>query len=1445
MRRFIINSLLVVALLSATSLEVLAQHNTSPSLRTLKVPAAQARGIATTLSLQYRDVPGVQIAPDVPNEQLVVMAPQATQAAIATQVQNLLTSQIRMASAKSTGPMRVALSNITWREFEDSLQAIAGDSTPVTTTHNGERAAFQLTAAPLQGTTVEVDRRSNSVTVVAPEPTIPGWQQMISSLDRKARTQGEVMEVLRVENAEPEPIQRALNLLRRLEGGEKEFNGVQQLPANSPFRNAVFQQDAAGQAPQPAAPQPAAPQQGDNVGEDGGAGVIGDTQIQFVPELGTIIIRGAKRDVERVMDVIKQIEEQSKVTKPDIDVVDLKHADANAVAELLQQLYEDVLSARQGEVSITSLDSPNALLLIGRTEAINGLKELIDKIDQPVAASSRLRVFRLQNASAVDAETTIRDFFTDRPGSGDDLRPAIGTRVRVLADYRTNSLIISASPRDMTEVTRLINDLDAEQITAQSQIKIFPLSNAVAEDLAPVLQEAINGEGEGGNDNITPPSTALSIVAIDADKKEVIDSGILAGAVVTADTNSNSVVVRAPASSMALIAELVRQLDKAPGIDSLVKVFTIQNGDAAQLVTELQNLFGDDAGTNGTSIGAGNLPASTAGESSLVPLRFSADLRTNSIIASGGAEDLDVVESILLRLDSEGFAERITEVIWLRHQAAVDVATAIQSYVQQRTQGVNSIQQFQQGLGPFDLPDRDLIVVAEPVSNSVLLSVSPRLYPDVRRMIDKLDRRPPMVLIKVMLAEVKLGDAFEIGGEVGLQDSLLFDRGIAADPLDNSVPGFDFNNAGLPNNNLTSPGALAAQGITSFGVGSSSSTLGYGGFVLSAASDSISLLLRTLQDAERLQILSRPMIMTMDNTEGIVEVGETVARVTGLVFNQTGSQTETQDVDVGLIMRVRPRVGSDGLIVMDIDATRSKVDTNSAGTPIGTDQNGDPIEVQNILKTTAQSVVAAYSGQTVIFGGLIQKSRQQRSKRVPFLADIPLLGHFFKYDLEVEERSELLVIITPMLVTGEEDLDYVKATESGRMSWCLADVVEAHGDVGLSGGYGLWGPAVGQTIYPDLQPTVEGPMPIAPILERSSLPEELPAQIPQASNPGMIDGSYFAPSVATPPNRTLPAGTRANGSGPVMQSPTGQINLSQRGGSAPLASVQPAAARAQQGSYLPRARVANYPQRGISSLQNSRINTIPGYNTVSEQRATTAYGNRAGHSSVDGTTNLDESAKCFVVGCTGSGSTKNFAWSSESGCSTNWLRYPTGFPSHLGGSGNRWITCTTDRLHTRCDTINGAANTPWAIASSLSIAKGCDFGSSEQSRARVRIAKQHRMSVPSTACDLQNHLPAQFSFWIDQDMRVSRRLFTAVTASVIASAGVGCVSGPSNNLFSKKPTTGESSFLDSIPFVGKKDKMPEPYPNPVKLAVHMDTRHDHSNGPNTDTRLWRPSIFLR
>lgn len=1036
----------------------------SPELKKLAVPGSEATSIATRLSLRYRDMPGVKIAPDVQNHQLVVMAPKAAQQSIAKEVQQMLAMQQESAHENSA-PLQTVLTQISWREFEDDLQQLSDLPMSVTTSSNGVRASFQLTDPRMSGTTIAVDRQNNLITVNASASALRGWKQLIRSLDQSPGKPGNVIQMVSFQRAEPEPIQKAIRLLRNLKPSSAK--PVAQQPE---LRNAVFQEDAAGAQTQGGQ---ADGDQGPPAG--GGAGLSGDPEIQIIPELGQVIIKGTKRDAQRIMDLIKQIEEQSKLTKPDIEVVELSHADANAVTALLQQLYDDVLSARQGEVSITSLDAPNALLLIGRKEAIAGLKELIVKIDQPIAQANRLRVFRLQNASAVDAEQTIRDFFTDRPGTGDDLRPGVGTRVRVLADYRTNSLIVSAAPRDMLEVTRLVDDLDVQKIPAQSEIKIFQLNNAVAEELAPVLQEAISGSGEG-NGEATNPSTSISIVSVGTGADQVLDSGVLSGAIVTADTGANAIVVRAPAASMPLIGELIRQLDKSPGVDSLVKVFTIENGDATQLTTALQDLFGADASTQGTSVGGANLaglPSLTAAvDSSLVPLRFSTDQRTNSIVASGSAEDLEVVESILLRLDSEGFAERITEVIWLRHQGAQDVATAIQTYVQQRTQTVNTIQQFQQGLGPYDLPDRDLIVVAEPVSNSVLLSVSPRLYEDVRRMIDKLDRRPPMVMIQVLMAEVRLDDAFEIGGEFGLQDSLLFDRGVTAAALgEPSTPGFNFNNIGHPNANSFQRGTVGTRGVSSFGLGTTNSALGYGGFVLSAASDSVSMLLRTLQDANRLQILSRPQINTMDNTEARVQVGRTIARVTDIVTNVSNTQVVTEDIPVGLILIVRPRVGSDGLIIMDIDVTRSDRDSsNGTLVPAG---DGSTILIDDILETTAQSVVAAYNGQTVVFGGLIQKVRTNFSRRVPFVSDIPLLGYMFKYEQETEVRNELLLVLTPMLISGQEDLDYIKEVESSRMSWCLADVVEAHGDVGLSGGYGLWGPAIGNTIYPDLHPTVE------------------------------------------------------------------------------------------------------------------------------------------------------------------------------------------------------------------------------------------------------------------------------------------------------------------------------------------------------------------------------------
>jgi type II secretory pathway component GspD/PulD (secretin) len=1102
-----------------------AVSGAAPTLRKLPVPAPHARSIATKLSLRYRDLPGITIAPDVANAQLVVMAPEQTQQKIAAEVKHLIASEVRQTSSTSSGPLQVRLSNITWREFERDLKQAVGSEVPMTSRNNGNLVTFQMNVSPMQGTSVEVDRRQNQVTVRGPEPALQGWEKMIGALDSVPNHYDDITRVHRLRHAEMAPIQRTMRMLRTLGQTRSDF------PGGGMFRNAVFQaaqgNAAEGNAAQNNPAQNDAGDQGpedDQAGEmaEDGSGPLGDVQIQYVPELGQIILKGSTRDVSRVMELIDEIEQKATLTQPDSEVVILEHADANAVAALLDQLYEDVLESRQGDVSITSLDSPNGLLLIGRSEAIVSLKELIAKIDIPVDEASRLRVFRLQHASATDAEETIRDFFTNQPGSDDELRPGIGIRVRVLADYRTNSLVVAAAPRDMQEVTRLVNELDVAKTEATSELRVFPLNNAVAEDLAETLQDAFTGGEVTSGEDATAPSSSLSIVAVDSDERKIIESGILSGATITADTGANSIVVRAPSDSMELIAELIRQLDKAPGIDSLVKVFTIENGDAQQLSLSLETLFGSDAATTGTNIGAGNLaglpPSTASSDSSLVPLRFSTDIRTNSIVASGSAEDLEVVESILLRLDSEGFAERITEVVWLRNNDAALVAEAITNYVNQRQQSQNTIQQYQQGLGPYDLLDRDIVAIPEINSNSVLLSVSPRLYEEVRMLIDRLDRRRPMVMIKVMLAEVTLEDSFEIGTELGLQDSLAFDRGLAVTDAPGSVgagdPGFNFNDAGVPNVNDSARGNVLGRTVSTFGLGQSNPAIGYGGFVLNAASESVSLLFRTLQDANRLQILSRPQLMTMDNTEALVNVGRQIARFRGNTVTQNAVTPNIEDITVGLILSVRPRVGSDGVITVEVDITRSDRDQGN-GTVV-TDGVGGTILIEDIIDTTAQATLSVYSGQTVIMGGLIQKQRVNRSRRLPWLSSLPLVGNLFKYDFESEFRNELLVVMTPMVVTGEQDLEYIKQVESSKMSWCLADVVEAHGDVGLSGGYGLWGPAIGPTIYPDLQPTIDDEVIIS----------DVPAGVITDQNPSVIP----APQGVTPDGEvTYPAPTTGSG----------------------------------------------------------------------------------------------------------------------------------------------------------------------------------------------------------------------------------------------------------------------------------------------------------------------------
>src|SRR5439155_22051403 len=194
---------------------------------------------------------------------------------------------------------------------------------------------------------------------------------------------------------------------------------------------------------------------------------------------------------------------------------------------------------------------------------------------------------------------------------------------------------------------------------------------------------------------------------------------------------------------------------------------------------------------------------------------------------------------------------------------------------------------------------------------------------------------------------------------------------------------------------------------------------------LTARSESVSVLLRALEQSSRSQIISRPQVQTIANVPAFVQVGAAVPRIQGATATGLTVTPIVQDINVGIVLNVTPRVSPDGTIVMQVYAEKSSVGPDATGIPVFTDANGNVVRSPQIPKTLAQTTVSARSGQTVVLGGLITKDLEENSRRVPYLGDIPVLGRLFRFDSVTNKRTELLVILTPYLVQTNEQIDWI------------------------------------------------------------------------------------------------------------------------------------------------------------------------------------------------------------------------------------------------------------------------------------------------------------------------------------------------------------------------------------------------------------------------------------
>jgi general secretion pathway protein D len=278
--------------------------------------------------------------------------------------------------------------------------------------------------------------------------------------------------------------------------------------------------------------------------------------------------------------------------------------------------------------------------------------------------------------------------------------------------------------------------------------------------------------------------------------------------------------------------------------------------------------------------------------------------------------------------------------------------------------------------------EQEVAIVAEETSNALLLSANPRYFTEIKKLIDELDQPQPQVLIQVLLAEVSLDAARDLGIEWRFNASIG-----AADIISG-----------------TELGVPAALGPLS-------------GLTAAVTGDDYTVLLRALEDEGRLEVLSRPQILTADNRPAAINIGQRVPFVTNTRItpeNTTISTVEYQPV--GINLSVTPRIGIDGLVKMDIGTTNSALTLSSIEVSPG-------VTAPIINERRATTTVSVQSGQSILLGGLISTTDDKRVRKVPVLGDLPVLGYLFRSSRRVMDRKELLILLTPQVLVNIRDLD--------------------------------------------------------------------------------------------------------------------------------------------------------------------------------------------------------------------------------------------------------------------------------------------------------------------------------------------------------------------------------------------------------------------------------------
>jgi len=460
-------------------------------------------------------------------------------------------------------------------------------------------------------------------------------------------------------------------------------------------------------------------------------------------------------------------------------------------------------------------------------------------------------------------------------------------------------------------------------------------------------------------------------------------------------SRGNLVVIIERAATIRKMLRLVKTIDIDLFAYNQVRFFKIENANAQDVATELEEIF--------TSIGIEKAPEKGLGLKFIPVERVGGILAVSSVPGvfervENWIEVLDTVddmatEQVFIYFVENGKAEEIGEVLKEVYSSRSglsrnrrDVQSRTRGDARSRTRKSSSKDESSAML------EGDVDIVEDIPTNSIIVRAIPRDYEIIKRTMLALDRIPRQVLIEVLIAEVKLDDNTAFGVEWSLLNEDATFGGYKGQDRMGIIGG-----AGMPG--IDAPPS---------------------GFSYIFDSDRLDVFLSAQASLNKLNILSSPHILALDNKEARIEVGEEVPIVTSEYTPLTSDLGDSSSRSVeyrstGVILTVTPRINERGLVAMDVDQEVSKAVVNETS----------GIESPSITNRKATTSLVVQDGQTILIGGLIIDETAEVKSGVPFFSSIPLIGYLFGTTKNTVAKIELILLITPHVVTNFEEVDLI------------------------------------------------------------------------------------------------------------------------------------------------------------------------------------------------------------------------------------------------------------------------------------------------------------------------------------------------------------------------------------------------------------------------------------